>query len=106
MTDYFVLLGQPRRPWIDESSFKQRFLELSASFHPDRVHHLDETERAAAQVRYLDLNAAYQCLREPRSRLRHLLELERGALSRDVQEIPSDLVTVFTSVGEACRSAD
>ena len=106
MTDYFALLNEPRRPWLDAELLKQKFLALSATIHPDRVHNLGETERAAAQERYTELNAAYNCLREPKDRLHHLLELELGALPKDIQRIPSDLMDLSLEVGKACREAD
>ena len=106
MIDYFALLGEPRRPWLDSELLKQKFLALSSSVHPDRVHNLGEAERAAAQERYTDLNAAYNGLREPRERLHHLLELERGALPKDVQRIPGELMDISLEVGQACREAD
>ena len=82
MIDYFTLLNEPRRPWLDAELLKQKFLALSATVHPDRVHNLGEAERAAAQERYTELNTAYNCLREPKERLQHLLQLELGALPR------------------------
>jgi curved DNA-binding protein CbpA len=106
MTDYFAVLNEPRRPWLDAEVLKQRFLTLSASVHPDRAHNLGEAERAAAQERYTELNAAYNCLREPKERLRHLLELELGSLPKDIQRIPSDLMDLSLQVGKACREAD
>jgi curved DNA-binding protein CbpA len=106
MTDYFALLNEPRRPWLDAEVLKQKFLALSATLHPDRVHNFGETERAAAQERYTELNAAYNCLREPKDRLHHLLELELGALPKDIQRIPSDLMDLSLEVGKACREAD
>lgn len=106
MTDYFALLDEPRRPWLDSELLKQKFLALSATVHPDRVHNLGEAERAAAQERYTNLNAAYNSLREPRERLHHLLELERGALPKDIQRIPGELMDLSLEVGKACREAD
>lgn len=106
MTDYFALLNEPRRPWLDSELLKQKFLAASATVHPDRVHNLGETERAAAQERYTELNAAYNSLREPKERLHHLLELELGALPKDVQRIPSELMDLSLEVGQACREAD
>ena len=106
MTDYFSLLNEPRRPWLEPEALKQKFLELSANVHPDRVHHLGEAERAGAQERSTRLNAAYQCLRQPKDRLRHLLELEIGALPKDIQRVPSDLMDLSLEVGGACREAD
>ena len=106
MTDYFALLNEPRRPWLEPDALKRKFLTLSASIHPDRVHNLGEAERQAAHERYAELNAAYNCLREPRDRLRHLLKLERGAPPEDIQRIPSDLMDLFMAIGQTCRQAD
>ena len=106
MPDYFALFNEPRRPWLDAEVLKQKFLALSATVHPDRVHNLGEAERTAAQERYTELNAAYNCLREPKERLHHLLELELGTLPKDIQRIPSDLMDLSMEVGKACREAD
>lgn len=106
MTDYFKLLEQPRRPWLDPDSLKQAFLALSAQAHPDRVHNAPEPERQAAGWRYTELNAAYQCLREPKERLRHLLELESGARPADIQQVPGELTEPFFEIGRLCREAD
>jgi Fe-S protein assembly co-chaperone HscB len=106
MTDYFVLLDQPRRPWLDANTLKVKFLVLSANLHPDRVHSAGAAEKAKAQEVYAELNAAYQCLREPKDRLRHLLELERGGQLDQVRNIPSALMDVSLQVGQACREAD
>jgi curved DNA-binding protein CbpA len=106
MTDYFKLLSQPRRPWLDADALKQAFLVLSAQAHPDRVHNAPEPERQAAGRRYTELNAAYQCLREPKERLRHLLELERGARPADIQQVPAELTEPFFEIGRLCREAD
>jgi DnaJ-domain-containing protein 1 len=106
MTDYFALFNEPRRPWLDAEALKQKFLTLSATVHPDRVHNLGETERATAQERYTELNTAYNCLREPKERLQHLLQLELGAVTKDIQRIPSDLMDLSLEVGKACREAD
>lgn len=106
MTDYFALLNEPRRPWLDAEALKQKFLTLSATVHPDRVHNLGEAERAAAQERYTELNTAYNCLREPKERLQHLLQLELGAPPKNTQRIPSDLMDLSLEVGRLCREAD
>jgi hypothetical protein len=74
--------------------------------HPDRVHSLGASERTAAQDRYIELNAAYQCLRETRSRIRHLLSLELGAAPGDIKQIPEPLMQEFFNVGSECRAAD
>jgi curved DNA-binding protein CbpA len=106
MTDCFELLQEPRRPWLDADALKARFLELSAAAHPDRVHGGTESERAHANARSTELNAAYNTLRESRDRLFHLLELERGAPSRDIQRIPAGTMDLFVEIGQCCRDAD
>src|SRR5215510_14814050 len=106
MTDYFALLKEQRRPWIDPDLLKQKFLALSAEVHPDRVHGAEESQKRAAQERYAELNAAYNCLREPKERLAHLLELETGAKPKQVQNVPTDLMDAFMEITSVCRGAD
>jgi DnaJ-domain-containing protein 1 len=106
MTDHFALLDQPRRPWLDSESLKQKFLARSAEVHPDRVHGADDATRARAQERYTGLNAAYLCLREPRDRLRHLLELELGRKPSDLQEMPAGLADFFMQLAAAFQETD
>lgn len=106
MTDFFALLGEMRRPWLEPDALKQKFLLLSAALHPDRVHAASEEEKRTAQHRYTELNAAYTCLREPKERLRHLLELERGTKPETVQRIPPDLMDFSMEVSQLCRQVD
>jgi curved DNA-binding protein CbpA len=106
MTDYFALLKEQRRPWIDTDLLKQKFLALSSEVHPDRVHNAEESQKRAAQERYAELNAAYNCLREPKERLAHLIELETGGKPKQVQNVPSDLMNAFMEITNACRGAD
>jgi DnaJ-domain-containing protein 1 len=106
MTDYFALLDEPRRPWLEPEILKEKFLTRSAVVHPDRVHNLGKAEQKLAQDQYVQLNTAYHSLREPKSRLRHLLELELGAIPKDVQHVPPDLMDLFMEISQACRHAD
>ena len=104
--DYFALLGQPRQPWLDPASLKAAFLEQSARLHPDRVQAATEEEKVAATGRFAELNAAYNCLREPKERLLHLLELESGAPPANVQSVPADTMDLFMETGQVCRQTD
>jgi DnaJ-domain-containing protein 1 len=106
MTDHFALLNEPRRPWLDADLLKQKFLALASDAHPDRVHDASESEKAEVTQRYTQLNAAYNCLAEPKLRLLHLLELELGAKPKDIQQIPTALADLFAEVANSCRSAD
>jgi len=106
MIDNFLLLNEPRLPWLDPDELKQKFLPLSTEVHPDKVHNASEMEKAAANKRYADFNAAYNCLREPKERLLHLLELELGKKPSDIQKIPPGTMDLFVEVGQTCRDAD
>jgi hypothetical protein len=106
MTDYFALLEEPRRPWLDADLLKQKFLTLASGAHPDRVHNASETEKTEVTQRYTQLNAAYNCLAEPKTRLLHLLELELGTKPKDIQQIPTTLADLFAEVANNCRNAD
>jgi curved DNA-binding protein CbpA len=105
MTDHFARFQLPRRPWLDDEALKTKFLALSSELHPDRAHG-DENQRDAVQTRYTELNAAYSCLRDPRKRLTHLLELERGATPSELQAVPDDLLNTFFEVSRICRATD
>jgi DnaJ-domain-containing protein 1 len=106
MTDYFSLLNEPRRPWPDADLLKRKFLAQSANLHPDKIHSASENEKNAAAKKFAELNAAYNCLLEPKSRLLHLLELELGAKPNEIQQIPTPLADLFAEVAAACKSAD
>ena len=106
MTDFFALLNEPRRPWLEPDSLKEKFLAISAEVHPDRVHSASDSEKLDAQQRYTELNSAYHRLRDPKDRLQHLLELELGAKPQQVQTIPADLMNLSMHVGQLCRETD
>jgi DnaJ-domain-containing protein 1 len=106
MTDYFKLLNEPRRPWLEAEALKGRFLQISSTAHPDRFHNSPAEEKARAGQQYAELNAAWQCLSEPKERLLHLLELEGGARPKDVQRIPPGTMDLFMEVGQLCREVD
>ncbi len=106
MIDYFSLLDEPRRPWLEPDALKARFLALSAAAHPDRAHNAPAAQKQAANQRSAELNAAYRCLREPKERLQHLLELELQAKPEAVRPIAEATMVWFTEVSQVCRGAD
>lgn len=106
MPDYFSVLGETRRPWLDPELLKQKFLTLSATVHPDRVHMASAEDKTAAQRSYTDLNQAYQHLRSPKERLQHLLELETGSKPQQVQQVPANLMGFFFEVGQLFQQVD
>jgi len=106
MTDYFALLDVPRRPWLDAELLKQRFHERSAQVHPDQAAGATDETKAVLQQQFVRVNAAYECLREAKSRVRHLLELELGRVPENVRSIPGEMTDWFTEIGAVCREVD
>ena len=95
MTDCFALLGEPRRPWLDPESLKEKFHKLGAAHHPDVA--------TTNEVDFSAINAAYSTLLDPKTRIRHLLELEfPGALARNLQ-IPPGISELFETIARDQR---
>jgi molecular chaperone HscB len=74
--DYFSFLGVPRRLGLDPQDLERRFRELSRKFHPDYFYNAAPAERLASLERSSYLNDAFRTLRNPVSRIEHLLALE------------------------------
>jgi molecular chaperone HscB len=74
--DFFSFLGLPRRLTIDQTQLERRFRDLSRQFHPDYFYNASPTERLASLERSSYLNDAYRALRNPISRIEHLLAIE------------------------------
>jgi DnaJ-domain-containing protein 1 len=106
VVDYFELLHEPRRPWLDSELLKNKFLSLSSELHPDRVHGASTEEKDEARRAFTELNTAYQTLRQPKDRLAHLLELSSGAKPKAIQRAPEELMELFMQVGTVCREVD
>ena len=106
MKDCFAILGQPRRPWLDADAVRTTFMSRAADSHPDRFHQAPSPDQAAAHQQYTALNDAQHCLTDTRTRLRHFLELERGGRVTDLQEIPEDLMELFSQLAAQLRATD
>jgi molecular chaperone HscB len=74
--DYFTFLGLPRKLLIDPQDLERRFRELSRKFHPDYFYNAASAERLASLERSSYLNDAYRALKNPVSRIEHLLAIE------------------------------
>lgn len=92
MTDYFALLGQPRRPWLDLAEVKKSYHAHIRESHPDVA-----TSGSATSA---ELNEAYRVLSSDSLRLRHLLELT----SRPTEQLlPERIQPFFSEVGEVAN---
>ena len=99
--DYFALFGEPRRPWLDPERIKEAFHNLSRTEHPD------QTTSTDADADFARLNAAQATLRDPKARLRHLLELEYPHVRlAGPSNVPAGLAERFVAVHGLLRETD
>jgi molecular chaperone HscB len=80
--DYFAFLGLPRRLVLDPQDLDRRFRDLSRKFHPDFFYNATPAERLASLERSSYLNDAYRALKQPVSRIEHLLTIEGMPLGK------------------------
>ena len=85
MIDYFALLDQPRKPWLDVDLLKEKYHALARVAQPDE-----------------NLNEAYRVLSDPKSRLEHLLQSE----SRPSENVPNELVDLFMEIAPVLHKID
>ena len=98
MPDHFATLAQPRRPWLDPEALRESFQRAAAQHHPDAA--------GGGEERFAALNAAHTILREPATRLRHLLALEAPALLTRAAPIPPALADLFMQLAGHRRALD
>ena len=97
--DFFALLGETRRPWLEPEQIKEKFHDLSRTAHPDQ-----QSENGVA---FALLNQAQAALRDPKARLRHLLELEYPQIRLSgPTSVPGELADLFAPVHGLIREID
>ena len=100
--DFFALLGEQRRPWLDPERIKDTFHRLSRTQHPDQQTSPDATDAGFAR-----LNQAQAALRDPKARLRHLLELEFPQVKLSgPTSVPVTLADLFAPVHGLLQEID
>ena len=97
--DFFALLGESRRPWLDPEAVKETFHRLSRTEHPD--------QQTAENADFARLNQAQVTLRETKLRLRHLLEIEYPEIKLSGPSgVPTGLADLFVTVHGLLRETD
>lgn len=79
--DYFEWFGIDRKYYLDQSILRKAFLEKSRELHPDKAGDNDEGIQMAGYN-----NLAYVALKDDKSRLEYILQLE-GILVKDEKPI-------------------
>jgi curved DNA-binding protein CbpA len=100
MADYFALLGEKRRPYLDPERVTETFRELSRSQHPDQGEGDSDEDFAL-------LNQAHQTLRDPKLRLGYLIGLEFPDVRLSgPSEVPRELAGLFAPVHGLLEKVD
>ena len=101
--DYFAFLGLPRQLVIDAQDLDRRFRDLSRKFHPDFYYNATPAERLASLERSSYLNDAYRALKQPVSRIEHLLTVEGMPLGKSDEgaaKVPPGLLEEVFALNE------
>jgi curved DNA-binding protein CbpA len=99
MIDYFALLQQPRRPWLDPEALKEKYHALTKAAHPDRPF------SANPDSDFANINEAYRVLLDPKLRLDHFLKLE-GTPPAFHTNVPEQIADVFLEIGTLIQETD
>ena len=108
--DFFAFLGLPRALVLDATDLERRFRELSRKFHPDFFYNAAPAERLASLERSSYLNDAVRTLRNPVTRIEHLLAIEglpstrpgdpAGGSGRSAGKVPPSLLEEVFALNE------
>ena len=98
MSDAFITLGLPRRAALEQDALQNAYAAQSRTVHPD--HGGDEI--LAAEV-----NAAYETLRNPDKRLKHLMDLAAPEAAKQWRTVPMDeaMMGLFSELGKALEAS-
>jgi DNA repair ATPase RecN len=88
MTDYFALLGEARRPWLEPEKLKEKYFGLSRATAPDA-----------------EMNEAFRVLSDPKLRLHHLLTLAGADLTAG-RPVPPSVAELFWNSGTLLREIE
>ena len=75
MQNYFDLFGLTASFSIDGETLQRSYRDIQSKVHPDRFAHAGDAERRASLQWTTRVNEAFQVLKNPVKRAKHLLEL-------------------------------
>lgn len=98
MRDAFEKLGLTRCAALDEEVLKSAWIEKGRAAHPDQA--------GGDAALSAEINEAYEVLREPESRLKHLLELEHPDEAWATVPMEERLMQVFMKLGPVLQKVE
>lgn len=97
-SDAYAIFSIPRSVAIDAAALQSSYAALSRETHPDH----GGSEEGAAVV-----NSAYETLRAPEKRLKHLIEIAAPEDAKSWRTVPLDesMMSVFMELGSALEAS-
>jgi molecular chaperone HscB len=104
-SDFFSVMGLPRRLDIDLQALESIYHRLSRDVHPDFHYHKPADEREEWLKRSASVNQAYRTLRDFHARVAYLVELEGGGAVKPQAppELLEDVIEVQDLLEESRR---
>ncbi|PZP83676.1 MAG: Fe-S protein assembly co-chaperone HscB [Azospirillum brasilense] len=95
MQSYYEILGLPVSFTLNLKALEKAYFDAQRQWHPDRFVGKPEAERAQAAEQSMRINDAYETLKNPLQRARHLLELEGVFIDDETNPPPALLMEVM-----------
>ncbi len=90
MSSYFEILAIPQAFTIDMAALEAGYFNAQRNYHPDRFIGKSAQERAEALARSMDINQAYEALKNPLKRAQHLLKMQGINIGTENDSIKPD----------------
>lgn len=104
--NYFTLFGLPTQFDVDLNLLDMHYRKIQTEVHPDKFVTASPTERLQSMQKATLANEAYQTLKHPTSRARHLLALQGIAGLEDSNTaMPTDFLMTQMEWREAIEDA-
>ena len=103
--DYFELFNIPLSLFVDASSIKKRFYELSRKYHPDFFSNTSEEEQSEALEMSAMLNKALKVFSNPEETIKYVLQLKGLLEEEEKYQLPPDFLMDVMELNEQLMDA-
>ena len=103
--DYFELFNIPVSLFVDASSIKKKFYELSRKYHPDFFSNTSEEEQSEALEMSAMLNKALKVLSNPEETIKYVLQLKGLLEEEEKYQLPPDFLMDVMELNELLMDA-
>ena len=105
-SNHFELFGLEPVFALDADSLERAYRDIQSKVHPDRFAHAGDAERRASLQWTTRVNEAFQILKTPVSRARHLLELRGVDVAFETNSaMPTDFLMQQMELRESLEQA-